>query len=104
LALIVPYGKNLPWDYAAWTWLHTMLDATAPPALLDAALRSGWFDEPPTVAKHAAQWMEITAALCPAAQRRQLRERLAGFEPALTTTALPLLDLLDALKNEDAYV
>lgn len=97
--LIRPYGKKLPWDYPAWNWLHLMLDGPAPASLLDAAFRSDWFEEPPSVAKHTAYWMEVTAALCPPAQRQPLQGRLSVFDPALTVTARQLLDFLDDLER-----
>jgi len=100
--LIRPYGGKLPWDYPAWSWLHLMLHSHAPAPLLDAAFRSNWFDETPTVAKHTPYWMEVTAALCPPSQRGQLRDRISTFDPALTITALQLLDLLDALEKNTA--
>ena len=97
--LIHPYGRKLPWNYPAWNWLHLLLEDFAPPLLLNAALKSDWFDEVPTAAKHTQYWMEITASLCPPSQRQALRDRLEVFDANLTVTALPLLHLLDALEN-----
>jgi hypothetical protein len=97
--LIHPYDRKLPWNYPAWNWLHLLLEGPAPASLLDAALQSGWFEEPSSIAKHTQYWMEVTAALCPSTQRQALRERLESFDATLTTTALPLLHLLDALEN-----
>lgn len=97
--LIRPYGNKLPWNYPAWSWLHTVLDGHAPVSLLEAAFKSTWFDEPPSVAKHTPYWMEVTAALCPSPQRQALRQCLEAFDPALTATALPLLHLLDQLEK-----
>ncbi|SNT09109.1 hypothetical protein SAMN05421770_104120 [Granulicella rosea] len=96
--LLRPYSK-LPWNYPAWLWLHELLDGPAPAMLFEIAFHSGWFEEPSTVAKHTAYWMEIAASLCPASQRRVLRRKLEVFEPNLTVNALPLLDLLDALES-----
>jgi hypothetical protein len=102
--LIRPYGRKLPWDYPAWNWLHLLLEGPAPVSLLEAALKSGWYDEPPSNAKHTQYWMEVAAALCPPTQRQALRERLEGFDATLTATALPLLHLLDALENSKPHV
>ena len=97
--LIRPYGYKLPTSYAAWSWLHVILQGPAPTSLLEAAFRSDWFNAEASIVKHTNYWMELTAAICPHSQRNQLRERLKAFDPALTATALPLLHVLDALEN-----
>lgn len=101
--LIRAYGRKLPWNYPAWSWLHTILDGAAPTSLLDTAFRSDWFAEEPTVAKHTPYWMEVTAALCPSSQRNELRHRLARFDAGLTVTAIILLDFLDALESNTQH-
>lgn len=102
--LLRPYGRKLPLEYTAWSWLHSMLDGPAPASLLEAALASDWFDQAPSLAKHTPAWMELTAALCPQRQRKALRERLTNFDPGLTATAIPLLDLLDAMEKQGPHV
>jgi hypothetical protein len=101
--LIQPYGRNLPWNYTAWSWLHIALEGSAPTLLLETALKSGWFNEPPSAAKHTPYWMEVTVALCPPSQRQALRERLETFDPTLTASALPLLHLLHDLENSKPH-
>jgi hypothetical protein len=101
--LIRPYARKLPWNYPAWNQLHHLLEGSAPISLIEAALESDWFNEPPSTAKHTQYWMEVTVALCPSSQRQQLRSRLEAFDPTLTATALPLLHLLDALENSEPH-
>ncbi len=97
--LIEPYGRKLPTSYLQWSWLQRLLQRPAPAQLLDNALASGWLEALPDLERQGAAWMELLAALCPPAQRAALRARLTGFDSAYTATALPLLDILDAMEN-----
>jgi hypothetical protein len=97
--LVEPYGRKLPTPYLQWSWLHRLLQQPAPAQLLDNALAPAWLEALPDLERQGAAWMELLAALCPPAQRTALRARFAGFDSAYTSTALPLLDILDAMEN-----
>lgn len=102
--LIRPYGRKLHVEYGAWDWLHRMLDGPAPAALLEAVFDSAWLEDGEGSTRRTVQWMEVTAALCPAEQRGEWKLRIAGFEPPVTASAIQLLEFLDALEasTEDA--
>jgi len=101
--LIRPYGRKLPWGYSEWSWLHTMLEGPAPELLIQTALETDWADHPKSTGAHTPFWMEVVASLCPASQRQALRARLEAFDAVHTSTALPLLHLLDALENSKPH-
>jgi len=101
--LIRPYGRKLPWGYTEWSWLHKMLEGPAPELLIQNALGSDWADHPKGTGAHTQFWMEVVASLCPASQRQALRARLEAFDTVHTSTALPLLHLLDALENSKPH-
>lgn len=93
-----PYGRNPPANYYAWAWLHRLLDAPAPATLMDTVCRTGWLDELSGIERQGQMWLELLAALCPPAQRPTLRQRMDYFDAAISTTAVQLLDILDALE------
>lgn len=97
--LVRPYGHMPPRAYPAWGWLHHLLDGPAPASLLDPVIKTTWLNELPAIEKQGPFWMEVIAALCPSPQRRTLRERLNALDSSFTATALPLLDILDAMEK-----
>jgi hypothetical protein len=98
--LIAPYGGNPPASLPAWSWLHHVLEGPAPPQLIESVLRSlRWLTQVLEENKLGSEWMEILAALCPSTHRGRLRALMANFDPALTQTSLPLLDILDSLEK-----
>ena len=70
---------------------------------MEPILKAGWLEELPDLEKQGGAWMEVIAALCPPAQRGALRSRVATFDSTVTTNALPLLDILDAMENIRAH-
>lgn len=97
--LILPYGQKLPEVYFAWNWLHLLLDGPAPSSLIEIVIRTQWLNEIPNIDRQGTVWMEVIASLCPPLQRPLLRERLTTFDPTLMATAIPLLDILDAMEK-----
>jgi hypothetical protein len=98
--LIAPYGGKPPTSLPAWSWLHHILEGPAPAQLIEAVLRSSrWLSQLLEENKLGSEWMEILAALCPSTHRGRLRALMASNDPALTQTALPLLDILDSLEK-----
>jgi hypothetical protein len=98
--LIAPYGGKPPASLPAWSWLHHILEGPAPPQLIESVLRSPrWLSQLLEENKLGSEWMEILAALCPSTHRGRLRALMADVDPALTQTALPLLDILDSLER-----
>jgi hypothetical protein len=49
-------------------------------------------------------WVEVMASLCPATQRRELREQLSHLDPSQTFAAFTLLEILDGMENAPAHV
>jgi hypothetical protein len=97
--LIRPYTQKPPEVYFAWNWLHLLLDGPAPPSLIEIITRTKWLNEVPNIERQGTVWMEVIASLCPPLQRPAIRKRLTTFDPTLTTTAIPLLDILDAMEK-----
>jgi hypothetical protein len=103
--LVRPYTSKPPASYAAWNWLHRALEGPVPELLMEPIVRSSrWLadliDNPKAgEAKAGLEWMELLAAVCPPSQRSRLRDRFKDFDPTLTLTALPLLDILDSLEK-----
>ena len=97
--LAQPYGRSLPTAYLQWSWMHRMLQQQAPPPLLDAALAPGWLESLPDLERQGPAWLELLAALCPPERRGLLRSRLGMFDSALTATAVPLTDILEAMET-----
>jgi hypothetical protein len=97
--LAEPYGRKPPASYVQWSCLHRLLQQPAPQELIEAILNTDWLEALPDLERQGAAWLELIAALCPSPQRGLLRMRLTSFDPAHTSTALPLLDILDAMEN-----
>jgi hypothetical protein len=99
-----PYGRKPPQSWLLWSWLHRTLDQPGPAQLFETILNTSWLDELPDLEKQGPQWMEVIAALCPPGRYQQLRNRLSSFDAALTLTAIPLLDILDAMEKAPTHV
>jgi hypothetical protein len=98
-----PYGNGLPPNFSTWRWLHLLIGQTAPEALLKPVLETGWLAEQPGFERSAQYWTEMLAAITPASQRSALRRLLTTFDPSLTTTALQLVDILDAMEKSETH-
>src|SRR5215831_2509380 len=48
-------------------------------------------------------WFELLAAICPPAQRHELRQQLADFDQSVTVTPVALLDILDGMENDGIH-
>lgn len=102
--LAKPYGRKLPERFFSWMWLHKMTAQAAPETLLKNVLETDWLSAVPGFDRHGQYWTEIIAALAPAPQRPALRQLLHTFDPTLTTTALQLVDILDAMEKSGTHV
>jgi len=103
--IVHPYGKELPAAYFLWDWLHRVTDATAPASVLSILLKARFLTKIPERERGSSgPWLEVIAATCPAPQRSELREQLAQFDPSQTVSPLLLLDILDGMEREPAYV
>jgi hypothetical protein len=98
--LIEPYRGNPEAPFPAWLWLHRALEGPAPPLLFEEIVKSGtWFAKLLENDHPQSGWIDVIAALCPPSQRAQLQFRLSELPPELTATALPLLEILEALEK-----
>ena len=102
--LVQPYRKDLPTIYALWDWLHRITDTTAAPSVMFVVLQSKLLMKVPERERGAAPWLEVVAAICPAAQRPELREQLSDFDQSLTVAPLALLEILDGMENARTHV
>jgi hypothetical protein len=87
-----PYRKDPPVTYPLWDWLHRITDREAPPAVMSMVLRAKVVPENDLA---RAPWVEVMAAICPAAQRQELRDQLVPLD----VSALTLLEILDGMEN-----
>jgi hypothetical protein len=102
--LIASYSGKPPASYPAWSWLHHILEGPAPAQLIEAVLRSPrWLSQLLEENKLGSEWMEMLAMICPSSHRGRLRTLMAPLDPALTLTALPLLDILDSLEKVEHH-
>lgn len=96
-----PYRKDLPTSYHLWDWLHRITDALAPASVMSSVLHAKFLKKLPE--HECAVWFELLAAICPTAQRRELREQLADFDQSVTVTPVALLDILDGMENDGTH-
>jgi hypothetical protein len=96
--LVAPYGRKLPAVYLLWSWLHRALRQPAPPQMFETLLSANFLEGLADLDKQGSAWMELMAAMCPAPQRERLRVGLSAFESAITASAMPLLDILNAME------
>ena len=96
-----PYRKDLPTIYHLWDWLHRITDAQAPASVMSTVLHTKLLKRLPE--HECAVWFELLAAICPAAQRHELRQQLADFDQSVTITPLALLDILDGMENDGTH-
>ena len=99
--LVHPYRKDLPAIYHLWDWLHRITDALAPASVISSVLQAKLLKKLPE--HECALWFELLAAMCPAAQRRELRQQLADFDQSVTVTPVALLDILDGMENDGTH-
>lgn len=99
--LVHPYRKDLPAIYHLWDWLHRITDALAPASVISSVLQAKFLKKLPE--HECALWFELLAAMCPAAQRRELRQQLADFDQSVTVTPVALLDILDGMENDGTH-
>lgn len=96
-----PYRKDLPTIYHFWDWLHRITDAQAPASVMSTVLHTKFLKKLPE--HECAVWVELLAAICPAAQRQELRQQLADFDQSVTVTSVALLDILDGMENHGTH-
>ena len=101
--IVTPYRKELPTNYFLWNWLHHVSDTDVAASVMATVLGTELLTKVPEQERGAAPWLEVMAALCPAEQRRALREQLAEFEQSQTVSPLALLDILDGMENDRTH-
>jgi hypothetical protein len=101
--IVHPYRKDVPTTYFLWDWLHRITDAEAPPGVMSIVLHKKLLMKVPENERGNAYWLEMTAAICPTAQRQELREQLAEFDQSQTVSPIALLDILDGMENNRTH-
>ena len=101
--IVHPYRKDLPTTWFLWDWLHRLTDAEASSAVMTLLLNAKVLMKVPEQERANPYWLEMIAAICPAAQRRELREQLAEFDQAQTAVPFALLDILDGMENDRTH-
>lgn len=101
--IVHPYRKDLPTTWFLWDWLHRITDADAAPAVMSMILHAKLLMKVPEQERGNPYWLEMIAAICPAGQRRELREQLAEFDQAQTAVPFALLDILDGMENDRTH-
>jgi hypothetical protein len=101
--IVHPYAKDVPTTYFLWDWLHRITDTEAPPAVMSIVLHAKLLMKLPEQERGSAYWLEMIAAICPAAQRQELREQLAEFDQSQNVTPIALLDILDGMENNRSH-
>lgn len=101
--IVHPYRKDLPTTWFLWDWLHRMTDAEAPSAIMTLLLNTKLLMKVPEQERGNPYWLEMIAAICPAPQRRELREQLAEFDQAQTAVPFALLDILDGMEKDRTH-
>jgi hypothetical protein len=102
--LIRPYGGWPPDSFVAWYWLRSLLEGPAPEALMQKLLQSmDWLarlqENKKLEGAQGVMWFELIAGLCPTVQRESLRSLMRQFDPALTESAMALLNVLESLEK-----
>lgn len=99
--LVHPYRKDLPTIYHLWDWLHRITDTEAPDSVMSTVLHAKLLKKIP---EHECNvWFELLTAICPPAQRQELRQQLADFDQSVTVTPVALLDILDGMENDSTH-
>jgi hypothetical protein len=101
--IVHPYRKDVPTTYFLWDWLHRITDIEAPPAVMSVVLHKKLLMKVPENERGNVYWLELTAAICPTAQRQELREQLAEFDQSQTASPNALLDILDGMENNRTH-
>jgi hypothetical protein len=89
-ALARPFRKNAPTSYPMWDWLHRALGGSVPVELMRLVLKEGLPGKLGESEVMGKAWLELFAAICPAALRRELGEQLPARE---------LLEILDGMEK-----
>jgi hypothetical protein len=100
--VVFPRREDLPTAYSLWDWLHRITEQEAPPSVMSMILDAKLLTKVPE--QGSAPWVELTAAMCPASQRQELREQLTKLDQSQTVTALALLEVLDGMENDRTHV
>jgi len=102
--IVHPYHKDLPAIHHLWDWLHRRAEAAAPPSVMSLVLKTKLLTKIQEAERGSAPWLEMIAAMCPAAERLELRQQLADFDQSVIVTPLALLDILDGMENDCTHV
>jgi hypothetical protein len=102
--VVHPYRKDVPTTYSLWDWLHRITDTEAPASAMEIALHAKLLTKVPENERGSGPWVEMMAAICPASQRKELREQLIQFDQSQSVTPLALLDILDGMENDRTHV
>jgi hypothetical protein len=102
--LIHPRRKDLPTTYLLWDWLHRITDLELPASVISNVLQEELLVKVPEPEQGSAYWVELVAAVCPAAHRQKLRKQLTKLDPSHTVTPLALLEILDGMEKDRTHV
>ena len=102
--IVHPYRKDVPATWFLWDWLHRITDTEAAPSVMSIVLQAKLLMKVAEPERGSAHWLEVIAALCPPAQRQELRRHLAEFDQSQTVIPVALLDILDGMENDRTYV
>lgn len=102
--IVHPYRKDLPTAWFLWDWLHRITDTEASPSVMSMLLHSKLLMKVPEQERGNFYWLELITAICPAAQRQELRDELAEFDQPQTMVPLALLEILNGMENNRTHV
>jgi len=99
--IVLPYRKDLPTIYHLWDWLHRITDAQAPVAVMSNVLHAKLLKKVPE--HECIVWFELLTAICPPAERPELRQQFADFDQSVIVTPVAWLDILDGMENDSTH-
>ncbi len=99
--IAAPYKRSLPDNYFFWDWLHRLLDRPVPASILTGVFHTNLLAHIQGFETAGGAWLELMAALCPSSMRDALKERIAAYDPALSSQASTLLEILDGMEKTD---
>ena len=102
--IVHPYHKDPPTIYFLWDWLHRITDTAAAPSVMSIVLKAKLLTKVPERERGGSMWLELMAAICPAAQRQELRQQLSEFDQSQTVTSFAILDILNGMENNRGHV
>jgi hypothetical protein len=71
---------------------------------MSIVLKAKLLTKVPERERGGSMWLELMAAICPAAQRQELRQQLSEFDQSQTVTSFAILDILNGMENNRGHV